>query len=62
MPSPRLFGRDPSKQLAVEPGESETENKPRGREAGAAPNSSVVQSIVGELFGRGKTGDHKPGV
>ena len=61
MPTPRLFGRDSSKQPGVEPGASESESKPRGQKAGTAANSSVLQAIFGDLLGREKAGDGKPG-
>ncbi len=54
MPSPRLFGRDSSKQQGVEPGASEIEVKPRRRKPAAASNSAVMQTLFADLWGRGK--------
>lgn len=54
MPSPRLFGRDSSKQQDEEPGNSEIEDNPRGRKRESKANPPAKLNHVGDLKRRGK--------
>ncbi len=61
MPSPRLFGRDSSKQQGVEPGTNEIEDKGRRRKPGAETSSAVMLDLFGDLLGRGRPVEPKSG-
>ena len=61
MPSPRLFGRDSSKQQGVEPGTSEIEDKARRRKPGAKASSAVMFDLFDNLGERGKPVEPKSG-
>ena len=61
MASPRLFGRDSSKQQGVEPGTSEIEDKKRGGRSETRANSAVMLDLFGDLRGRRKPVEPKSG-
>ena len=60
MPSPRLFGRDPSKQPGDEPGRNEIDEALRRAGPGDSSNSVVTQDLV-NLNSRGKRVEQRPG-